>query len=356
MIYTELQVTTNFSFLRGGSHPEELVGHAIELGYKCIAITDRNTLAGIVRAHAAAKGKDFRIIPACRLDLLDGPSLLAYPTGREAYSRLSALLTEGNLRTEKGKCDLYKADVYRNAQGIKFIAVPPSSLNESFDFDLSFARNLREYREVFGTNLYLSAIRSYQGDDMKKLYRLDQLSQRFNIPLVATNDVHYHNLQRRELQDVLTCVREKCTIYNAGYRLHENAERYLKPAAEMQRLFLKFPEAVRRTQEIADACQFSLNSLKYVYPDELTTEGRTPLEELEYLIDQKTSEKYKDGVPEKIASAITHELKFIKTMDYAPIFLQFTILSALHGSKIYCARVGVQLLIRQYATVWALLP
>ena len=321
MNYTELQVTTNFSFLRGGSHPEELVGHAIELGYKCIAITDRNTLAGIVRAHAAAKGKDFRIIPACRLDLLDGPSLLAYPTNRDAYSRLSSLLTEGNLRTEKGKCDLYKADVYRNAAGIKFIAVPPSSLNESFDFDPSFARNLREYREALGTNLYLGAIRSYQGDDMKKLYRLDQLSQRLDIPLVATNDVHYHNLQRRELQDVLTCVREKCTIYNAGFRLHENVERYLKPAKEMQRLFLKFPEAIERTQEIADACQFSLNSLKYVYPEELTTEGRTPLRELEILAWQGALDRFGACIPQKVEDAIEHELTFIEEMDYAPYFL-----------------------------------
>lgn len=341
MNYTELQVTTNFSFLRGGSHPEELVGHAIELGYKCMAITDRNTLAGIVRAHAAAKGKDFHIIPACRLDLLDGPSLLAYPTNREAYSRLSALLTEGNLRTEKGKCDLHKADVYRNAAGIKFIAVPPSSLNESFDFDPSFTRNLREYREAIGTNLYLSAVRSYQGDDMKKLYRLDQLSQRLNIPLVATNDVHYHNLQRRELQDVLTCVREKCTIYNAGFRLHENAERYLKPAAEMQRLFLKYPEAIGRTQEIADACQFSLSSLKYVYPEELTTEGRTPLEELKHLTWIGAKKRFPNGIRPDIRDKILHEFKFIEEMDYAAYFLTvYDIVRFANEQKILCQGRG----------------
>lgn len=341
MNYTELQVTTNFSFLRGGSHPEELVAYAFELGYKAIAITDRNTLAGIVRAHAAAKGKDFRIIPACRLDLLDGPSLLAYPTDGEAYSRLSALLTKGNLRTEKGKCDLYKADVYQHAEGIKFIAVPPSALNASFDFDPSFARNLKEYREALGNNLYLGAIRSYQGDDMKKLYRLDQLSQRFSIPLVATNDVHYHNLQRRELQDVLTCVREKCTIYSAGYRLHENAERYLKPAAEMQRLFLKFPEAIERTQEIVDACQFSLSSLKYVYPEELTTEGRTPLRELEILAWQGAVDRFDACIPQKVEDAIEHELTFIEEMDYAPYFLTvYDIVRFARSQNILCQGRG----------------
>ncbi len=190
------------------------------------------------------------------------------------------MLTEGNLRTEKGKCDLYKRDVYQYAAGMKFIAVPPGSLNEAFDFDPAFANALSEYRENLGKDLYLGVIRAYQGDDLKKLYRLDQLSRQLDIPLIATNDVHYHNLQRRELQDVLTCAREKCTIYNAGFRLHENAERYLKPIKEMERLFSKYPGAIERTQEIVDACQFSLNTLKYIYPEELTTEGRTPLEEL----------------------------------------------------------------------------
>ncbi|WP_353721169.1 PHP domain-containing protein [Dyadobacter sp. 676] len=341
MNYTELQVTTNFSFLRGGSHPEELVEHAIALGYKAIAITDRNTLAGIVRAHAAAKNKDFRIIPACRLDLLDGPSLLAYPTDREAYSRLSALLTEGNLRTEKGQCHLYKTDIYRNAKGMKFIAVPPSALNESFDFDPSFAENLQEYREKLGAHLYLGAVRSYQGDDMKKLYRLDQLSKRFDIPLVATNDVHYHNLQRRELQDILTCIREKCTIYNAGFRLHENAERYLKPAAEMQRLFFKFPEAIERTREITDACRFSLNSLKYVYPEELTTEGRTPMEELKHLTWIGAKKRFQNGIPPDVHAKILHEFKFIEEMDYAAYFLTvYDIVRFANQQKILCQGRG----------------
>src|SRR5258707_14741564 len=135
MSYTELQVTSNFSFLRGASHPEELVEQAAAYGYKEIAITDRNTFAGIVRAHVAAKKSGIRIIPACRLDLLDGPSLLAFPTDISAYSRLSNLLTVGNLRTEKGKCELYKADVCQHAKGSEFIILPPPSLNEVFDFD-----------------------------------------------------------------------------------------------------------------------------------------------------------------------------------------------------------------------------
>src|SRR6266542_746433 len=321
MSYTELQVTSNFSFLRGASHPEDLVEQAGTYGYRELAITDRNSLAGIVRAHVAAKAKGIRIITGCHLDLIDGASLLAYPTNKEAYAELCTLLTKGNRRTEKGKCDLKKADVYEHAKGIKFIVVPPAALNPMFDFDDSFKKTLEEYHEVFGSELYLGATRSYQGDDFKKLFRLSELSQRFNIPLVATNDVHYHNPARRELQDVLTCIREKCTIYNAGFLLHEHAERYLKPIDEMLRLFRAYPDAIKRTQEIAEACGFSLDSLKYVYPEEITTEGRTPQEELTMLTWQGAKEKFGEAISEKTIATINHELAFVEQMNYASYFL-----------------------------------
>src|SRR5688572_29782070 len=161
MKYTELQVTSNFSFLRGASHPDELAEQAAEHGYTEIAITDRNTLAGIVRAHAAAKKKNIRLVPVCRLDLVDGPSLLTYPTGKDAYSRLCRLLTTGNIRTEKGQCKLYKQDVYAHAGGNKFIVVPPSTLDENFDLDNQFKQTLKEYREAFGEHLYIAASRYY---------------------------------------------------------------------------------------------------------------------------------------------------------------------------------------------------
>lgn len=320
-MYTELQVTSNFSFLRGASHPEELVEQALAYGYKKIAITDRNTLAGIVRAHVAARGKNIQLIPGCRLDLVDGPSLLAYPTNKEAYSRLCNLLTEGNLRTEKGQCELFKADVYKYAKGIKFIVIPPDSLNTSFSFEPAFQQALKAYREAFGDELYLAAFRSYQGDDAKKLYRLSELSEQLHIPLVATNDVHYHHTTRRQLQDVLTCIREKCTIHNAGFRLHPNAERYLKPIDEMRRLFRQYPGAIRRTQEIAAACQFSLDMLQYVYPEELTTNGRTPQQELAFLTKEGARQRFGSNIPPKVSNAIDHELKFIEEKNYAPYFL-----------------------------------
>jgi error-prone DNA polymerase len=321
MGYTELQVTTNFSFLRGASHPEELVEQAATYGYMAIGIADRNSFAGIVRAHVAAKKCGIHIIPACRLDLLDGPSLLAYPQDKNAYSQLSSLLTLGNLRTEKGECDLYKADVYSHAKGSRFILVPPSSLNEYFDFDNSFKQTLQEYRDVLGNHLYVGASRTYSGDDTKLLHRIHKLSAQTRVPMVATNDVHYHHPLRRELQDVVTCVREKCTINNAGFRLHANAERYLKPADEMARLFRQYPDAVANTQDIVHACAFSLNELKYQYPREISSDGRTPQEELTLLAWEGAKQLYGEKIPEKIKANIRYELSFMKEMNYAEYFL-----------------------------------
>ncbi|MEO8795490.1 MAG: DNA polymerase III subunit alpha, partial [Daejeonella sp.] len=321
MGYIELQVTSNFTFLRGGSHPEEMVAAAIMLGYQKIAITDRNTLAGIVRAYSVAKNRDIQLIPACRLDLADGPSLLAYPTNKEAYARLSTLLSEGNLRTEKGQCLLYKKDVYHFSEGIKFIAIPPAFLTENFEIEPDFKVALEEYRHYLGAELYLAASRSYLANDNKRMFRLSQLSDQLNIPLVATNDVHYHDIHRRELQDILTCVREKCTIYDAGFRLYQNAERYLKPIEEMQRLFAQYPDAIQRTQEIADACNFSLAELKYVYPEEITSEGRTPMEELIFLTWKGAKEQFGGTIPQNIRKTIDMELEFIGRKDYASYFL-----------------------------------
>jgi error-prone DNA polymerase len=321
MNYTELQVTTNFGFLRGASHPEEFVEQAAEYGYTEIGITDRNSLAGIVRAHVAAESRGIRIIPASRLDLLDGPSLLAYPVNVDGYTQLSALLTTGNLRAEKGESHLYKADVYEQLKDSRLIVVPPNSLNGDFEFDPSFEKILTEYLDVFGKHLYLAATRRYLGDDAKQLFRLSQISKRLNIPLVATNDVHYHEPSRRQLQDILTCMREKCTIHNAGYRLHQNAERFLKPKEEMFRLFRHYPEAIRTTQEVAEACQFSLRELKYVYPEEITSEGRTPQEEIAFLAWKGAQDHFGEELPEIIRTAIHHELAFIEEMNYAAYFL-----------------------------------
>lgn len=341
MRYSELQTTTNFSFLRGASHPEEMVEQAATYGYSAIAITDRNTFAGIVRAHVVAKQSGTRLIPACRLDLLDGPSLLAYPTDLYAYAQISKLLTIGNLRTEKGKCHLYKADVYQYASGSKFIVIPPTELNEVHEFDLPFKRILPEYRDAFGEHLYLAATRTYGGNDAKLLHRIGQLASQHHMPMVATNDVHYHHTQRRALQDVVTCVREKCTIHNAGFRLHPNAERYLKPVNEMIRLFRHYPDAILQTQQIAEACTFSLDQLKYQYPKEITSDGRTPQEELVFLAWNGAQQIFGDRIPEKVKANITYELNFIEQVAYAEYFLTvYDIVRYARDQKILCQGRG----------------
>ncbi|GGH71286.1 error-prone DNA polymerase [Filimonas zeae] len=320
-MYTELQVTSNFSFLRGASHPDELMYHARDLGYKSLAITDRNTLAGIVRAHSAAKDAGIRLIVGCYLQLQDGPPLLAYPTDKAAYARLSALLTVGNLRAEKGHCELYRKDVYQHKAGLIFITLPPATLNKRFDFDKEYKSHLADYKNHLGSALYLAVSRYYEGNDTKRIYGLAHLAEQMGVPLIATNDVYYHEPYRRELQDVLTCIREKCTIYTAGYRLFQNAERHLKTPQEMMRLFRRFPEAIANTQKVAAACRFSLNELKYEYPREITPKGRTPLEEITFLAWQGAKEMYGNVIPDRITANINHELAFIKEMNYACYFL-----------------------------------
>ncbi|NCC22309.1 MAG: error-prone DNA polymerase [Alphaproteobacteria bacterium] len=315
MTYTELQVTSNFSFLRGASHPDELMAQAKAYGYRALAITDRNSLAGVVRAHVAARENGIRLIVGCRLDLQDGTTLLAYPTDRAAYARLSELLTVGKRRAPKGECFLGLPDVYAHADGLKFILVPPEKPWKNFK------RTIEALRENLGRTLYLAASHLYDGGDAKRIALLALLARETRVPLIATNDVHYHRPNRRELQDVLTCIREKCTIGTAGYRLFANAERHLKPPKEIARIFKDYPDAVKRTQEIVDACTFSLEELRYEYPHEITGGGRSPQEELARLVWRGAAERFPKGVPDNIKATLETELAFIEGVAYAPYFL-----------------------------------
>ena len=316
-MYAELQVTSNFDFLRGASHPEELAARAASLGLAAIAITDRNSLAGVVRAHLVARETGLKPVIGARLELADGLSTLCFPTDRAAYGRLCRLLTVGKRRAPKGECELYRREVFAHGAGMVFVALPP----ESAEDEPAFAAELREWAEAFPGNLHLAAHHLYRGDDSARLARLARLAARAGAPLVATNDVHYHVPGRRPLQDVLTCIRERCTIDEAGFRLFANAERFLKGPAEMARLFADYPEAVARTVEIAGRCAFSLDELRYEYPDETAADGRTPQERLERLAWRGAAARYPRGVPDKVRAALEHELGLIGELGYAPYFL-----------------------------------
>ena len=320
--YVELQVSSNFSFLRGASHADELVLTAAALGHKAIAIADRNTLAGVVRAHTAAKQTGIRLIIGARLDLglsaarqEPGASLLCFPTDRAAYGRLSRLLTRGRRAAPKGECWLALEDVVEFAEGQIFIVLPPRRP------DAAFAAMLSDLARRWPGRCYLAAAVRYAGDDAKRLARLAELAARSAAPLVATNDVHYHDPGRRPLQDVMTCIREHCTIAEAGLRLAANAERHLKPAAEMARLFTAYPDAVARTVEIAERCRFSLDELRYEYPAEPVPAGLGAQAHLERLTWGGATERYGDVVPEKVRAQLRHELGLIGELDYAPYFL-----------------------------------
>jgi error-prone DNA polymerase len=314
--YAELQVTTNFSFLYGGSHAEELLTQAQQLGLAALAITDRNTLAGVVRAHAVAKELDFKVIVGARLDLDASGSLLAYPRNRSAYGRLCRLLTLGQRRAEKGRCRLFLADVAEYQEDIIFAAVPPQGIP-----DHSFGAELAALRAHIEEPLYLAVAMLRHGRDRARLNALAALAHTHRTPLLATNDVLYHHPDRRPLQDVLTCIREKCTIHEAGYRLEANAERHLKSPAALAPLFKGHEEAIRRTIEVADQCTFSLDELRYEYPDEPVPSGTTPHKHLEYLAWQGARERYPQGVPDKIKANVVKELALIDKLDIAPYFL-----------------------------------
>lgn len=365
--YAELQVTSNFSFLRGGSHAHELVERAKVLGLSAIAVADRNTLAGVVRAHVAAREAGLRVITGARLDLQDAPSLLCLPTDRAAYGRLSRLLSLGQSRAEKGDCILYLEDVAAHAKGQIFIALAPDDwswrdalepsssaplptlpepaepakviafpgttltgdvdllerrppippvTNDTFEAALS-----RIHGALASATLYLAVSHLYCGDDDARIEALAQIADRVSVDLVATNDVLYHRPERRALQDVLTCIRGKTTVHQAGLKLGENAERHLKSPREMARLFRGYGQAIDNTLAIADACQFSLDELAYEYPEEPVPPGETPQSQLEKLAWAGAEWRFPNGVPEKVSDAVTRELALIAKLEYAPYFL-----------------------------------
>uniref|UniRef100_B0T091 Error-prone DNA polymerase n=1 Tax=Caulobacter sp. (strain K31) TaxID=366602 RepID=B0T091_CAUSK len=314
--YAELQATTNFSFLRGASHAQELMLTGQALGLTAVGVADRNSLAGVVRAWTAAKDLKIRALTGCRLDFMDGaPSLLCYPSDREAFGRLTRLLTVGQRRAGKGECHLSWKDFLEHAEGQLALIVPPARLDEAFEADL--ARIAGELRG----RVWLAASRAYAAQDLKRLSRLADLAREARAPMVATNDVLYHGPERRPLQDVMTCIREGCTITQAGFRLEANAERHIKTPAEMARLFERWPQAVERTIEIVERIGFDLGDLKEQYPDEPVPPGKTAMQHLTDLTWQGAAWRYPNGVSPKVADQLREELRLIAKMDYPNYFI-----------------------------------
>jgi error-prone DNA polymerase len=321
--YAELAVTTNFSFLRGASHPDEMVATADALGLAAIGIADRNSFAGVVRAYDEAKDRTIKLIVGTRLATIDGFEVLTYPTDRQAYGRLCQLLTEGNLKADKGDCHLTFEQILGTSDGQIFIALPPLTLSANSN---AFTARVSALARTAPGRTFLAGVHYHRGDEPRRLGLLAELGERHGAPLVAVNDVHYHAPERRPLADVVTCIREKCTIAEAGFRLAVNAERHLKTPDEMARLFKNFPDAIARSVEIANACTFSLGELKYEYPDEPVPPGKTAQQHLEDLTWAGAAERYpKDrfphGIPAEVQTRLHEELALIAKLDYARYFL-----------------------------------
>ncbi len=318
ILFAELAVTTNFSFLRGASHPEECVHRAAELGLTGIAVADRNSVAGVVRGYIAIKLHNLKLkyIVGSRLSFRDGtPDIVAWPTDRAAWGRLCRLLTDGNRRAPKGQCHLDFTDLSKWSEGMILGIMPPAILEEKFD---DFVSGLAR---TFPGNVRLLANFLYGGNDRRRLAHLARIARTAGAPLMATNDVHYHVSERRPLQDIVTCIREKTTLNSAGFRLAANAERHLKSPQEMARLFAAYPEAIGETIRVLKKLKFSLKQLEYLYPDEPTGDFSSPQAALVHLAYEGAKFRYPNGVPDSVKQTLAHEISLIEERKYAPYFL-----------------------------------
>jgi error-prone DNA polymerase len=321
--YAEIGITTNFSFLRGGSHPQDYVNEASELRLPVIGIADHNTLAGVVRAYVELENPrvEFRpkLLIGSRLVFRNGtPDILVYPRDRAAYGRLCQLLTRGKRGedTEKGQCQLALDDLLEFAEGQLIAVMLPHRFEAAKALDV-----LGQLQRGRADGVWLAASPLYRGDDRRRLMRLQRIAATAGVPLLATNEVLYHHPARRPLQDVLTCIREKTTIETIGKRLEANAERYLKPADEMARLFREVPEAIAETMRFASRITFSLDQLKYQYPDEPVPPGKTAQRHLEDLTWRGAHERFPVRISPRTRKVLHKELRLIRKLKYAHYFL-----------------------------------
>ncbi|HVV63110.1 MAG TPA: error-prone DNA polymerase [Pseudolabrys sp.] len=379
--YLEFACASNFSFLRGASHPEELILQAQAVGLAGLGLCDRNSVAGVVRAHLARREHKLPLAyhPGARLVFADGtPDIIAYPRDRAGWGRLTRLLTIGNLRAEKGECILRLDDLLSHVFGLELIVMPSSSftspLVREVDTPLTHANGvsgegektlsplarraadaarhplppgervrhaLLQLREAAPRRVRLAASMLYRGQDKTRLANRAALAYEARVPLIAVNDVIFHHPDRRELADVLTCIREKLVIDRAGRKLAINAERFLKPPEEMLRLFRDFPAAVEETEALSGQLTFSLDELRYEYPDESVEGFATPQDALAHLAYEGAQRRYPAGIPDKIRDNIEHELALIAQRQYAPYFLTvYDIVREARRLKILCQGRG----------------
>jgi error-prone DNA polymerase len=318
--YVELEVTSNYGFLRSASHPEELATAAAEAGYGTIGTAERNSLAGAVRMHVAAAAAGLRLAVGTRLVPRDGPEMLCYPQDRAAYARLCRLLTSGKRRASKGDCELYLEDILAAGEGQSFVLLPTAALHGS-PFAAGLRATLARFVEVFPGQVWLAARALYHGDDRRRLAALADLAEQSRVPLVATGDVAMHEAERKPLLDLITCIREGVTIDAAGLRLEANAERYLKRPEDVAHLFRDQPRALAESVAIAERSAFSLDELRYEYPEELGAAGESAQAALERLTWEGARRRYPGGPPAKVRRILEHELRLIAELGYAPYFL-----------------------------------
>ncbi|MGJ4883554.1 error-prone DNA polymerase [Bradyrhizobium sp. HKCCYLRH1065] len=324
--YAEIGVTTNFSFLHGGSHPQDYVHQAAEYGLTAIGIADHNTLAGVVRAYSELNNDRLsykpKLLYGARLVFTCGtPDILVYPCDRAAYGRLCQLLTRGKRGSDadkvaKGDCRLSFEDLFEFIEGQLLVLMPPHRFDEA-----ALTTILTRLKDSPAEGVWLAGSLLYRGDDRRRLARLSRLAASSKVPLIATNDVLYHHPRQRMLQDVLTCIREKASIEAIGRRLQANAERHLKPGHEMARLFRDHPDAVTETLRFTDRIVFSLDQLKYQYPDEPVPPGKTAQGQLQDLTWVGAKTYFGDHLDDKLRAVLDKELALIAELNYAHYFL-----------------------------------
>jgi error-prone DNA polymerase len=321
-VYAEVGVTSSFSFLRGASHPQEYVQRASKYGLYAIGIADRNTLAGVVRAYSEYGNRKRvrykpKLLVGTRLVFTDGtPDILAYPRDRAAYGRLCQLLSKGKLAAEKGECHLRFNDLAEFSEGLLLVVMPDYRIRTRITLT-----TLDALSRLPAEGVWLAASLHHHGDDERRMARLERIATTARVPLIATNDVLYHVHQRRMLQDVLCCIREKMTIATVGRKLQAHAERHLRTPNDMMRLFRSWPEALAETVRFADRIVFSLDQLQYQYPDEPVPPGKTAQQHLEDLTSAGVDKYFPQGIDDKLRATLHKELALIAELKYAHYFL-----------------------------------